>query len=545
MAATGVGAGNIVSWVGSLYRLRENALKHLAIAGLFLAMASSGAWAQVNAGEQKSDPNLPFTVTQVTTLNLPWKIAFLPDGRMLITEKVGGMQLVTQQGTKTPVANVPAVLWKGQGGMLGVYLSPHYARDHYVYLTYSEPGDGGSSLALARAKLKIGHNVASLDGLQVIWRDGERGEGGQFGAEVAFSPDNKYLFLTVGDRQRMTPAQDPNQPLGKILRLTLDGKPAPGNPMAGKTGAATVPVIDPPSDTEAAKTAPVVRTYTFPGPNLTPAETWASGVRTPYGLAFAPDGKLWELEHGPRGGDELNLIEPGKNYGWPLVSYGHNYNGVPIPSPDTRPDLTKPVIYWVPIIAPGNLMFYKGAMFPQWNGSAFASGLASQALIRITVNGEGGAQTAERWDLGHRVRDVEVAPDGALWMIEDAKPGGLFRLTPLGMAISAPAQQPAAPAPTPSGSAPNASNADHVKSVIANNSCLSCHRIGADGGEIGPSLNGVGARRTPDQIQAAIVSPPKTTSAGTPNPMPSYEKKITGDDLKNLVHYLSTLPPAP
>jgi len=545
MAATGVGAGNIVSWVGSLYRLRENALKHLAIAGLFLAMASSGAWAQVNAGEQKSDPNLPFTVTQVTTLNLPWKIAFLPDGRMLITEKVGGMQLVTQQGTKTPVANVPAVLWKGQGGMLGVYLSPHYARDHYVYLTYSEPGDGGSSLALARAKLKIGHNVASLDGLQVIWRDGERGEGGQFGAEVAFSPDNKYLFLTVGDRQRMTPAQDPNQPLGKILRLTLDGKPAPGNPMAGKTGAATVPVIDPPSDTEAAKTAPVVRTYTFPGPNLTPAETWASGVRTPYGLAFAPDGKLWELEHGPRGGDELNLIEPGKNYGWPLVSYGHNYNGVPIPSPDTRPDLTKPVIYWVPIIAPGNLMFYKGAMFPQWNGSAFASGLASQALIRITVNGEGGAQTAERWDLGHRVRDVEVAPDGALWMIEDAKPGGLFRLTPLGMAISAPAQQPAAPAPTPSGSAPNASNADHVKSVIANNSCLSCHRIGADGGEIGPSLNGVGARRTPDQIQAAIVSPPKTTSAGTPNPMPSYGTKITGEDLKSLVHYLSTLPPSP
>jgi glucose/arabinose dehydrogenase len=144
----------------------------------------------------------------------------------------------------------------------------------------------------------------------------------------------------------MTPAQDPNQPLGKILRLTLDGKPAPGNPDGRQDGAATVPVIDPPSDTEAAKTAPVVRTYTFPGPNLTPAETWASGHRTPYGLAFAPDGRLWELEHGPRGGDELNLIEPGKNYGWPLVSYGVNYNGVPIPSPDTRPDLTKPVIYW-------------------------------------------------------------------------------------------------------------------------------------------------------------------------------------------------------
>jgi glucose/arabinose dehydrogenase len=409
--------------------IRENAMKNFAIAGLFLVMAASGASAQINAGEQKPEPSLPFNMAKVTTLNLPWKIAFLPDGRMLITQKVGGLFLVTQQGAKTPVKNAPAVLWRGQGGMLGVYLSPHYRKDHSVYLTYSEPGDGGSSLALARATLKIDKDAASLEGLRVIWRDGERGDGGQFGAEVAFSPDSKYLYLSSGDRQRMTPAQDPNQPLGKILRLTLDGKPAPGNPMAGKTGTPTVPVIDPPEDTETAKTAPVVKTYTFPGPNLTPSETWCTGLRTPYGLAFAPDGRLWELEHGPRGGDELNLIEPGKNYGWPLVSYGHNYDGVPIPSPDTRPDLTKPVIYWVPVIAPGNLAFYKGAMFSQWNGSALVSGLASKALIRITFDGSGGAKTAERWDIGHRVRDVEVAPDGSLWMVEDAKPGRLFHLT--------------------------------------------------------------------------------------------------------------------
>ena len=406
-------------------------MKHSVLAGLFLAMAATAASAQVNAGTQKPEADPPFTITQVTTLSLPWKIAFLPDGRMLITEKTGGLQLVTQQGEKTPVANIPAVLWRGQGGMLGVFLSPHYAKDHFIYLTYSEPGaPSGSSLALARAELKIGKDSASLENLNVIWRDGERGDGGQFGAQVAFSPDSKYLYLSVGERQRMTPAQDPNQPLGKILRLTLDGKPAPGNPMAGKTGAASVPVIDPPEDTEAAKTAPVVRTYTFPGPNLTPSETWCTGLRTPYGLAFAPDGRLWELEHGPRGGDELNLIEPGKNYGWPLVSYGHNYNGVPIPSPDTRPDLAKPVIYWVPVIAPGNLMFYKGAMFPQWNGSGFATGLISKALIRITFDGKGGAQTAERWDVGFRVRDAEVAPDGAIWLIEDAKSGRLVRLTP-------------------------------------------------------------------------------------------------------------------
>lgn len=405
------------------------------VIGLLAALAVSQGNAQINAGEQKPEASLPFTMTQVTTLDLPWRIAFLPDGRMLITEKVGTMKLVTQQGDKTPVTGVPAVVFGGQGGMLGVFLSPFYAKDHSVYLTYSEPGEPeGSSLALAKAELKLGQGTASLENLKVIWRDGERGKGGQFGAQVAFSPDNKYLFLTVGDRQRMTPAQDPNQPLGKILRLTLDGKPAPGNPMAGKLGDPTVPIIDPPSDTEAAKTAPVVRTYTFPGPNLTPSETWTSGHRTPYGLAFAPNGQLWEVEHGPRGGDELNLIEPGKNYGWPLVSYAKNYNGVPIPSPDTRADLTKPVIYWTPVIAPGNFMFYKavkGGPFQQWNGNGFVSGMATMALVRIVFDGKGGATPVQRWEMGHRIRDIEEAPDGTLWAIEDARPGGLFHLTPL------------------------------------------------------------------------------------------------------------------
>jgi glucose/arabinose dehydrogenase len=407
-------------------------MRQFLIAALFLALLVTQAPAQINAGAQAPNALLPFTVTQITTLKLPWRIAFLPDGRMLITEKVGGLWLVTQQGAKTPVTNIPAVLHKGQGGMLGVFVSPHYASDQSVYLTYSEPGDpGGSSLALARAQLKIGKDSASLENLKVIWRDGERGDGGQFGAAIAFSPDGNLLYLTVGDRQRMTPAQDPNQPLGKILRLTLDGKPAPGNPMAGKTGAASVPVINPPKDTEAAKTAPVIRTYNFPGPNLTPSETWTTGHRTPYGLAFGPDGRLWEVEHGPRGGDELNLIEPGKNYGWPLVSYAVNYNGVPIPSPDTRSDLTKPVIYWTPIIAPGNLTFYNGEMFPQWKGSALISGLASEAILRITFDGKGGAKPAERWLIvGHRIRDVEVAPDGALWLLEDDNPGGVFRVTP-------------------------------------------------------------------------------------------------------------------
>jgi len=402
----------------------------LSIAIVVFVLLSSAAYAQVNAGKQKSDPSVPFNMTQVATLDLPWRIAFLPDGRMLVTEKVGRVQLVTPQGAKTEVKGVPRSYYQRQNGMLGVFLSPAFATDHYVYLTYVEPGDYGGDLALGRGQLVLNGEQATLDGFHVLWRQVPSGKGGQPGGQIAFSPDGKYLFLTVGDRQRMTPAQDPDQPVGKILRLTLDGKPAPGNPMEGKTGASSIPLIDPPADTEAAKTARVVSTYTFPTANLTPAETWTTGHRTPYGLAFAPDGQLWEVEHGARGGDELNLIEPGKNYGWPLVGYGKNYDGVPIPSPDTRPDLAKPVIYWDPVIAPGNLMFYNGSVFPQWNGSALISGLASKAIVRVTFDDKGGAKAVQRWDVGKRVRDIEEAPDGSLWMLEDAEPGGLFHLTP-------------------------------------------------------------------------------------------------------------------
>ncbi|MBN6104306.1 PQQ-dependent sugar dehydrogenase [Xanthomonas sp. CFBP 8703] len=405
-------------------------MKTLANAVLLGVLLTSVAHAQTNAGNQKPDPELPFNVTKVASFDLPWRIAFLPDGRMLITEKVGRVQLVTPQGAKTELKGVPASYVEGQNGMLGVFVSPHYAIDKSVYLTYVAPGDYGGGLAMGRGRLVVEGNEARLDNFKVLWRQMPTGKGGQAGAQIAFSPDGQYLFLTVGDRQRFTPAQDLNQPVGKILRLTLDGKPAPGNPWAGRGGARTIPLIDPPADTEAAKTAPVISTYTFPKSNLTPAETWSIGHRTPYGLAFAPDGRLWELEHGPLGGDELNLIQRGKNYGWPLVSYGDNYNGVPIPKPETRPDLAKPAIYWVPVIAPGNLMFYKGSLFPQWKGSALISGLVSQGLIRVTVDSKGGATAVNRWSIGKRIRDIEEAPDGSLWLLEDAKPGGLFRLTP-------------------------------------------------------------------------------------------------------------------
>ncbi len=194
-----------------------------------ITMASAAAWAQVNMGEQKPEAALPFTMTTVANFELPWRLAFLPDGRMLITEKIGPLWLVSQKGEKVQVTNTPSVYWQGQNGILGVFLSPRYATDQSVYLTYVEPGDYGGGLALARAKLNATATTAKLDNLEVLWRQLPKGKGGQEGAQIAFSPDGQYLFLTVGDRQRMTPAQDPDQPEGKILRLTLDGKPAPGN----------------------------------------------------------------------------------------------------------------------------------------------------------------------------------------------------------------------------------------------------------------------------------------------------------------------------
>jgi glucose/arabinose dehydrogenase len=403
----------------------------LARAGLLFTLACAGVWAQVNVGEHKPEPTLPFKMTTVSTFGLPWRIAFLPDGRMLVTEKIGPIWLVAADGQKiAPLANTPPVYWQGQNGMLGVFVSPKFATDQSIYITYVEPGDYGGGQALARARVDLGRNPR-LNNFEVLWRQMPRGKGGQAGGQIAFSPDGQFLFMSVGDRQRMTPAQDPNQPVGKILRLTLDGKPAPGNPDFGKTGAATIPLIDPPRDTELAKKASPVSTYTFPTPNLTPAETWASGFRAPYGLAFSPAGELWEVEHGPSGGDELNLIEKGKNYGWPVVSYGMNYNKVPIPGHETRPEFTKPVLYWVPVIAPGNLMFYRGKKtFPQWDGNGFVSGMGSMSLNRIIFDGKGGAKMAERWNLGKRIRDVAQAADGTLWLLEDANPGALIHITP-------------------------------------------------------------------------------------------------------------------
>jgi glucose/arabinose dehydrogenase len=401
--------------------------RSLTLAAL-LAAAPVALQAQTNEGDFKPDADRPFTISTVDHFNFPWKIAFLPDQRLLVSEKPGKIWLVTPGKNKIAVTGVPRVAYAGQGGLLSVAVAPSFAQDHGVYLSYSEGTPDDSGLALAHATLVAANGKASLANLKVIWRQLPHGQGGQFGGYIAFAPDGKSLFLSSGERMRFTPAQDPNQATGKILHLRLDGKPAPGNPWAGKTGATTVDLIDPPEDTEAAATAPV-RKVKVPAPNLTPSETWTLGHRNPYGLAFDAQGRLWETEMGPMGGDELNLIEPGKNYGWPLVSYGINYDGKPIPSHDSNDKYQKPVLYWTPVIAPGGLTFYYGSLFPQWRGSAFIGGLKVQGLVRVTFDGTK-ASEANFWQLGHRIRDVVAGPDGALWLVEDEANGRLLRLTP-------------------------------------------------------------------------------------------------------------------
>ena len=375
----------------------------------------------------------PFKVEQIAEFDEPWAMVFLPDGGALVTEKKGAVKLWRAGGSQTDVAGVPKVAYGGQGGLLDIALAPDFATSQTVYLSFSEPRTHGSSLALARATLNLAGGMPRLDNVQVIWRAGSDGEGGQFGAVIAFAPDGKSLFLTSGERQRFTPAQDPNQALGKILHLTLDGKPAADNPHAGQNGAPFVIVTDPPEDTEQARKAKG-RRVAVEGPNMVPAETWTSGHRNPYGLAFAPDGRLWEIEMGPKGGDEFNLIEKGANYGYPIVSNGDNYNGVPIPDHPTRPEFHAPALYWNPSISPAGLMFYDGKLWPQWKGSAFIGAMSGQALIRIAVDGAN-VRKADQWDMGTRIRDVVEGPEGAIYLLEDGEKGAgghLMKLTPAG-----------------------------------------------------------------------------------------------------------------
>ncbi|TKD52309.1 PQQ-dependent sugar dehydrogenase [Sphingomonas baiyangensis] len=359
-----------------------------------------------NAAENSTDAaGVPFTVTPVADFDAPWAMTFLPDGRMLVTEKAGQLMLVSADGqTKTSVSGIPAVDSAGQGGLMDVVLHPQFAQNRMVYFSFSETGPGGKGVALARGVMQEGEAPA-LQNVQVLFRATPYVEGnGHYSGRIAFAPDGQHLFFTNGERQKFTPAQDPKATLGKVLRLTLDGQPA-GDPGLREKG-------------------------------FHPA-VWSYGHRNLLGIAFDGAGNLWEQEMGPKGGDEVNLILPGRNYGYPLVSDGDHYDNEPvadknIPNHDTRPDLEKYKVNWTPVISPAGLIVYSGSAFPQWKGDIFIGGLSSQALIRVDVNGTK-ATKGDQWPMGARIREVEQAPDGTLMLLEDGgrgSQGRMLRLTP-------------------------------------------------------------------------------------------------------------------
>ena len=338
-----------------------------------------------------------FAITEVASFNEPWAMAFLPDGRLLVTEKRGALKLVQPGGSIGDVSGVPAVEYAGQGGFGDVAVHPKFAENGLVYLSYVEAGDGGSGAAVARAKFAPDDKGGgALSELQVIWRqDPKMGGSGHFGHRLLFGTDGK-LWISSGDRQEFTPAQDMAGNLGKILRLNDDGSVPADNPFAERGGVT--------------------------------AQVWSLGHRNPLGIAWDAQGQLWEVEMGPRHGDELNLVVRGKNYGWPLVSNGDHYDGRDIPDHDTTTQYERPRLSWVPTIAPAALVIYQGEVFPDWKGNALIAGLASQALLRVAIDAQGNASEVARYNMGKRIRGVAQGPAGDVWLLEDGSGGRLLRL---------------------------------------------------------------------------------------------------------------------
>jgi glucose/arabinose dehydrogenase len=348
--------------------------------------------------------SVPFQIQVVADFESPWAMTFLPDGRMLITEKSGTLYLVSADGQQRKrVDGIPAVSSEGQGGLHDVVLHPGFSKNRLVYFSYVEAGQGGKGIVLARGIFADGEQPV-LQKVETLFRASPYVEGdGHFSGRIAFSKDG-LLFFTNGERQKFEPAQDPKATLGKVLRLRDDGTPAPGNPLAAK--------------------------------GFHPA-VWSYGHRNLLGIAFDTSGNLWEQEMGPKGGDEVNLILPGRNYGYPIVSDGDHYDDKPIPDHDTRPEFEKPKVTWNPVISPGGLMVYSGKLWPQWKGDLFIGGLSSQALIRVDVDGTN-ARKGDQWPMGERIREPEEGPDGAIWLLEDGRrnaKGRLLKLTPLGSGL--------------------------------------------------------------------------------------------------------------
>jgi glucose/arabinose dehydrogenase len=330
----------------------------------------------------------------------PWALAFLPDGTMLVTERPGRMRIVTSEGqVSPPLKGVPGVWASGQGGLLDVAADKAFAQNRTIYFCFAERAEGGGRTAVARAKLDDGK--AGLDEVKIIFRQqGPLSSGNHYGCRIAQAEDGN-LFVTLGEHfSARDLAQSLGNHLGKVIRIAPDGSVPAGNPFAGRADAKP--------------------------------EIWSYGHRNPQSLAFhAASGELWEIEHGPRGGDEVNLIGKGKNYGWPVIGYGIDYSGAKIHDATAKTGMEQPLKYWVPSIAPSGMAFYTGKLFPKWDGSLFLGALSGAMLVRLTLSGN--TVTAEErllQNLNERIRDVRQGPDGALWLLTDSSNGRVLRVAP-------------------------------------------------------------------------------------------------------------------
>lgn len=363
-------------------------LKRSGLAGILLASFALNACA-VEA------PEYPFEIEVKADFDEPWAVAFLPDRRVLVSEKKGAMKVLDAAGQIHAIEGVPEVAYGNQGGLGDVVLHPRFAQNKQLYFSYAEAGDGGYGGVVARATLELSDTGGRLEDPEVLWRQVPKVRGqGHYAYRIAFGPDG-YLWISSGERQKFDPSQDMASSLGKVLRLNDDGSLPPDNPFAGE--------------------------------NPVTSQIWSLGHRNPLGIAFDPSGRLWEAEMGPAGGDELNLVVRGANYGYPEVSDGDHYSGQGIPDHETRPEFEAPKVVWNPVISPSSLMIYNGSEFPAWQGSALLGGLSSEALVRVTIDGDS-AREAERFPMNARIRDVAQGPDGAVWLLEDGKRGSEGRL---------------------------------------------------------------------------------------------------------------------
>ncbi len=380
-----------------MLRIRIPQPVFLALALVVLPLTSACAQGNQQVASVMSEAG-PVAIHELADgLDHPWGMTFLPDGRLLVTERAGNLRILgTDNVLSEPVKGTPNVFAQGQGGLLDVALDPDFAENSLVYLTYAKPGlEGSAATALGRGRWDA-DSLADFEDLfvQEPWITGPN----HFGSRIAFSPDG-HLFLTTGERFQFDPAQDLSGHLGKVLRLNRDGSVPEDNPFVGQAEARD--------------------------------EIWSYGHRNVQSIAIHPEtGALWTAEYGPLGGDELNRPEPGKNYGWPVVSWGINYDGTGIPDPPTHPEFADAVAHWTPVISPSGMTFYTGDTFADWSGSLFISGLTSQGLVRLELDGDGVAHE-ERLPLDARIRDVEQAPDGTLYVLTDKGDGNVWQLAPL------------------------------------------------------------------------------------------------------------------